>query len=139
MLLILYILTLNHRFQKIYIFFKLLNSHLCDLILCYPQTTASILELLKSINEQFQITIVIITHQMSVIREICNRVAIIEHGELVENGLKEHEIMAKKQISKSGAAKLREELDFLVTVRRAEMAQKLKDSCCKVSNCEVLR
>ena len=48
-----------------------------------PQTTASILELLKSINEQFQITIVIITHQMSVIREIC------EHGELVENGLVE--------------------------------------------------
>ena len=48
-----------------------------------PQTTASILELLKSINEQFQITIVIITHQMSVIREI------IEHGELVENGLVE--------------------------------------------------
>ena len=54
-----------------------------------PQTTASILELLKSVNEQFQITIVIITHQMSVIREICNRVAIIEHGELVENGLVE--------------------------------------------------
>ena len=54
-----------------------------------PQTTASILELLKSINEQFQITIVIITHQMSVIREICNRVAIIEYGELVENGLVE--------------------------------------------------
>ncbi len=51
-----------------------------------PQTTASILELLKSINEQFKITIVIITHQMSVIREICNRVAIIEHGGLVENG-----------------------------------------------------
>lgn len=51
-----------------------------------PQTTASILELLKKINEEFQITIVIITHQMSVIREICNRVAIIEHGELVENG-----------------------------------------------------
>lgn len=54
-----------------------------------PQTTASILELLKSINAQFHITIVIITHQMSVIREICSRVAIIEHGELVENGLVE--------------------------------------------------
>ena len=36
--------------------------------------------------------------------------------------------MAKKQISKSGAAKLREELDYLVTVRRAEMAQKLKEA-----------
>ncbi len=51
-----------------------------------PQTTASILELLKRINQEMGITIVIITHQMSVIREICNRVAIIEHGELVENG-----------------------------------------------------
>ena len=54
-----------------------------------PQTTASILSLLKEINEKLGITIVIITHQMSVIREICNRVAIIEHGELVENGLVE--------------------------------------------------
>lgn len=52
-----------------------------------PQTTASILELLKQINERFGITIVIITHQMSVIREICNRVAIIERGALVEDGL----------------------------------------------------
>ena len=51
-----------------------------------PQTTASILGLLKQINEQFGITIVIITHQMSVIREICNRVAIIERGALVEDG-----------------------------------------------------
>lgn len=54
-----------------------------------PQTTASILDLLKEINRTLGITIVIITHQMSVIREICNRVAIIEHGELVENGLVE--------------------------------------------------
>ncbi len=52
-----------------------------------PQTTASILGLLKQINEQFGITIVIITHQMSVIREVCNRVAIIERGALVEDGL----------------------------------------------------
>ena len=51
-----------------------------------PQTTASILALLKQINEQFGITIVIITHQMSVIRGICNRVAIIERGALVEDG-----------------------------------------------------
>ena len=51
-----------------------------------PQTTASILELLKDINKKFGITIVIITHQMSVVRKICDRVAIMEDGELAETG-----------------------------------------------------
>ena len=51
-----------------------------------PQTTASILSLLKDINEKFGITIVIITHQMAVIREICKHVAILNHGVLVEEG-----------------------------------------------------
>ena len=51
-----------------------------------PQTTESILNLLKEINEKMGITIVIITHQMSVIQKICNRVAIIENGHLVEHG-----------------------------------------------------
>ena len=54
-----------------------------------PQTTASILELLKDINSKLGITIVVITHQMSVVSEICNKVAIIEKGEVVENGLVE--------------------------------------------------
>lgn len=52
-----------------------------------PQTTASILDLLREINKSLGLTIVIITHQMSVIRDICNKVAIIEHGVLVEDGL----------------------------------------------------
>ena len=52
-----------------------------------PQTTASILELLRDINNKLGITIVVITHQMSVVSEICNKVAIIEKGEVVENGL----------------------------------------------------
>ena len=51
-----------------------------------PQTTESILALLKEINEKFNITIVVITHQMSVITDICTRVAIIENGRLVEEG-----------------------------------------------------
>lgn len=51
-----------------------------------PQTTSSILELLKEINQQFGITIVIITHQMSVVREICSHVAIMQEGEVVEQG-----------------------------------------------------
>ncbi len=51
-----------------------------------PQTTASILELLKDINKKMGITIVVITHQMAVIREICHKVAILEKGHLVEQG-----------------------------------------------------
>lgn len=54
-----------------------------------PQTTASILALLKDINRKFGITIVIITHQMSVIREICSHVAIVEEGQIAEHGLVE--------------------------------------------------
>ncbi len=54
-----------------------------------PQTTASILALLREINQKFGITIVIITHQMSVIREICSHVAIVEQGQIVEQGLVE--------------------------------------------------
>ena len=52
-----------------------------------PQTTAAILKLLKEINETLGITIIIITHQMSVVTEICKRVAIIDSGNLVEEGL----------------------------------------------------
>ena len=52
-----------------------------------PQTTDSILKLLKEINEKLGITIVIITHQMSVVTQICKRVAIIDNGKLVEEGL----------------------------------------------------
>lgn len=51
-----------------------------------PQTTSSILELLKEINEKYEITIVIITHQMSVVQEVCKNVGIIDGGELVEKG-----------------------------------------------------
>ena len=52
-----------------------------------PQTTSSIVELLKKINKQFGSTIVIITHQMSVVREICTHVAIMYEGEVGEKGL----------------------------------------------------
>lgn len=52
-----------------------------------PKTTNEILSILKKINEDTGITIIIITHQMSVVQEICHKVAIIEKGELVENGL----------------------------------------------------
>ncbi len=49
-----------------------------------PQTTKSILKLLKDVNKQLGITIVIITHEMGVIKEICHRVAVMEDGFVVE-------------------------------------------------------
>lgn len=51
-----------------------------------PNTTHSILSLLKDINEKMGITIVVITHQMSVVQEICNKVAILDDGVIVEEG-----------------------------------------------------
>lgn len=51
-----------------------------------PQTTQSILQLLKQINKEYGITIVIITHEMAVVREVCSHVAIIGEGRLVEQG-----------------------------------------------------
>lgn len=51
-----------------------------------PTTTKSILSLLKEINQKYGITIVIITHEMSVVQEICSHVAIINSGELAEHG-----------------------------------------------------
>ncbi|MBZ9622280.1 methionine ABC transporter ATP-binding protein [Clostridium sp. FP2] len=51
-----------------------------------PQTTASILKLLKEINEKLGLTIVIITHQMEVVKEICHEVAVMEAGQIVESG-----------------------------------------------------
>ncbi|MEK3799079.1 methionine ABC transporter ATP-binding protein [Peribacillus sp. FSL H8-0477] len=51
-----------------------------------PQTTGSILKLLKKINAEYKITILMITHEMSVIRDICDKVAVIEGGEIIESG-----------------------------------------------------
>ncbi|MBD8007167.1 methionine ABC transporter ATP-binding protein [Bacillus norwichensis] len=51
-----------------------------------PQTTRSILDLLKRVNEEYKITILIITHEMEVIKEICNRVAVMENGRIIESG-----------------------------------------------------
>ncbi|WP_404448671.1 methionine ABC transporter ATP-binding protein [Sutcliffiella horikoshii] len=51
-----------------------------------PQTTSSILQLLKKINLEYKITILMITHEMSVIRDICDKVAVIENGKIIEHG-----------------------------------------------------
>ena len=51
-----------------------------------PQTTKAILELIKDINEKLKLTVVVITHEMQVIKDICDKVAVIEKGLIAENG-----------------------------------------------------
>ena len=51
-----------------------------------PETTSSILQLLKRVNAELGITILLITHEMQVIKEICDRVAVLEGGRIVEEG-----------------------------------------------------
>ncbi len=64
-----------------------------DLLLCDeatsaldPKTTHAILQLIRSINEKMGITVIVITHQMSVVQEVCKHVAILENGSVVEEG-----------------------------------------------------
>ncbi|HRD34973.1 MAG TPA: ATP-binding cassette domain-containing protein [Rhodocyclaceae bacterium] len=64
-----------------------------DILLCDeatsaldPETTQSILTLLRDINQRIGLTVVLITHEMAVIREVCDRVAVLEHGRVVELG-----------------------------------------------------
>lgn len=51
-----------------------------------PQTTEEVLDLLVAINQKLHLTIVLITHEMNVIRKICNKVAVMENGQVVEEG-----------------------------------------------------
>ncbi len=62
-----------------------------------PQTTKSILKLLKKLNETMGITIVLITHEMAVVKEICDRVAIMQNGQLVEEGTTQEVFLHPKQ------------------------------------------
>jgi len=51
-----------------------------------PETTGEILQLLRKVNEEYNITILLITHEMHVIRSICHRVAVMENGTVIEEG-----------------------------------------------------
>lgn len=65
-----------------------------------PQTTGSILASLKEINEKLGITIVIVTHEMNVVKAICNKVAVMEHGRVAEKfNLRESNIAPKSPIA----------------------------------------
>jgi len=54
-----------------------------------PKTTKSILQLLRDINNKFDITIIVVTHQMEVIKEICNKFILLEKGEIKSHGITE--------------------------------------------------
>ena len=79
-----------------------------------PTTTKEILKLLQDINKRYGITIVIITHEMAVVQEICSHVAIIDAGELAEHGTVE-EVFSRPQ---SQAAR---KLVFMVDPKAKEM------------------
>ena len=67
-----------------------------------PDTTKSILDLLLEINRKLEITIVMITHQMEVVQKICNRVAVMSEGKVVEEGnVKKIFTMPKHSVTKS--------------------------------------
>ena len=77
-----------------------------------PNTTRSILALLKEINEKLGVTVIIITHEMKVVEQICNRVAVLDHGNVVETGLVKDVFLSPKSeiardliLPKGGAAK----------------------------------
>lgn len=51
-----------------------------------PQSTSQILALLKSINQEFGVTLVVITHSLDVVQQLCNKVAVLDDGQIVEEG-----------------------------------------------------
>lgn len=51
-----------------------------------PQTTQSILQLIKKVNKEFGLTVILITHEMAVVKEVCDKVAVMEDGRVVEQG-----------------------------------------------------
>lgn len=70
-----------------------------------PNTTRAILDLLKKINETLKVTIVVITHEMKVVEQICDRVAVLDNGRVAETG-------AVKDIFLSPKSKIAQELIF---------------------------
>lgn len=85
-----------------------------------PSTTKSILSLLKKINEEFGITIVIITHEMEVVKEICDKCAVMQDGKVVEQG-PSYEIFAnpKEPLTKT----------FIQTVLSFQLPPQLMENC----------
>ncbi|WP_240376736.1 methionine ABC transporter ATP-binding protein [Bacillus piscicola] len=95
-----------------------------------PQTTDSILKLLKKINEEYNITVVIITHEMEVVKQICDKVAVMEKGEIIEQGA---------VIEVFGNPKHPTTETFVRTVIKNEVPDSLKQAIQKDGNSKLLK
>ena len=92
-----------------------------------PQTTRSILRLLKEVNEKLKLTIVVITHQMGVIKEICDRVAVMKTGRIVEEGsILEIFAHPKDALTKDFINTANNVKKFLEVVKSGALADELK-------------
>lgn len=86
-----------------------------------PETTDAILNLLKKINALYGITIILITHEMDVVKRICKRLAVIEHGRLIETTALANVFNKKDSVARGMLyAKLSPELPECLTSRLAE-------------------
>ena len=85
-----------------------------------PSTTKSILALLKKINEELGITIVLITHEMEVVKEICHRCAVMQDGRVVELG-RTYDVFANPQNELTKK--------FIETVLEFNLPDKLREAC----------
>lgn len=85
-----------------------------------PSTTKSILALLKKINEELGITIVLITHEMEVVKEICHRCAVMQDGRVVEEG-RTYDVFANPQNELTKK--------FIETVLEFNLPDKLQEAC----------
>lgn len=85
-----------------------------------PSTTKSILNLLKRINQELGITIVIITHEMEVVKEICDRMAVMQSGKIVEEG-RVYDLFSNPALPLTR--------DFIETVMQFEIPSHILDHC----------
>lgn len=85
-----------------------------------PSTTKSILSLLKKINEELGITIVLITHEMEVVKEICHRCAVMQDGKVVEEG-RTYDIFSNPENDLTKK--------FIETILQFNVPQELLDAC----------
>ena len=90
-----------------------------------PKTTHAILSLIRDINRQMGITVIVITHQMSVVQEICNRVAILENGAVVEEG-DVSEVFSNPRAPATRALVFPESNEYLEDAPVSEGAQRIR-------------